>query len=258
MSEPLLEVVGLSAGHGDAVVLEDVSFTLERGEALALLGRNGMGKTTLLTTLMGLTRVHGGTMRFAGRGLAAVPNHARDLVAMPTHARARAGLGWVPQEREIFPSLTVEENLTAVDVGGRWSLERIWSMFPRLKDRRANMGGQLSGGEQQMLAIARALMLDPALLLLDEPMEGLAPLIVQELFRIIREMTRSGDLAVILVEQHAHQILPLTDRALVLERGRVVHLGDSAPLVEDPHRLDRWLGVAGAPTLGDMPAETTP
>jgi branched-chain amino acid transport system ATP-binding protein len=248
MSEPLLEVVGLSAGHGDAVVLEDVSFTLERGEALALLGRNGMGKTTLLTTLMGLTRVHGGTMRLS----------RRDLVAMPTHARARAGLGWVPQEREIFPSLTVEENLTAVDVGGCWSLERIWSMFPRLKDRRANMGGQLSGGEQQMLAIARALMLDPALLLLDEPMEGLAPLIVQELFRIIREMTRSGDLAVILVEQHAHQILPLTDRALVLERGRVVHLGDSAPLVEDPHRLDRWLGVAGAPTLGDMPAETTP
>jgi len=248
MSEPLLEVVGLSAGHGDAVVLEDVSFTLERGEALALLGRNGMGKTTLLTTLMGLTRVHGGTMRFAGR----------DIAAMPTHARARAGLAWVPQEREIFPSLTVEENLTAVDVGGRWSLERIWTMFPRLKDRRANMGGQLSGGEQQMLAIARALMLDPALLLLDEPMEGLAPLIVQELFRIIREMTRSGDLAVILVEQHAHQILPLTDRALVLERGRVVHLGDSAPLVEEPHRLDRWLGVAGAPALGDMRAETTP
>ena len=240
MSDPLLAVEGMRAGHGDAVVLEDVSFTLRRGEALALLGRNGMGKTTLLTTLMGLTRLHGGTLRFQGR----------DLAALPPHARALAGLGWVPQEREIFPSLSVEENLTAVDVGGAWTLERVWAMFPRLRDRRANMGGQLSGGEQQMLAIARALMLDPAVLLLDEPMEGLAPLIVQELFRIIRQMTQTGDMAVILVEQHAHQILPLTDRALVLERGRVVHHGDSRDLVENPHRLDRWLGVTGAAGAG--------
>jgi branched-chain amino acid transport system ATP-binding protein len=240
MSDVLLEVEGLVAGHGDAVVLEDVSFTLARGQAMALLGRNGMGKTTLLATLMGLTRVHGGAIRFAGR----------DLSAMPTHRRALAGLGWAPQEREIFPSLTVEENLTAVAVGGRWTLDRVWTMFPRLKERRANMGGQLSGGEQQMLAIARALMLDPVLLLLDEPMEGLAPLIVQELFRIIRRMTETGDLAVILVEQHAHQILPLTDRALVLERGRAVYCGDSRPLVDEPQRLDGWLGVTGARPRG--------
>ncbi|MDC7784088.1 ABC transporter ATP-binding protein [Rhodoplanes sp. TEM] len=244
MPDMLLEVEGLIAGHGDAVVLEDVSFTLARGQAMALLGRNGMGKTTLLATLMGLTRVHGGAMRFAGR----------DLSAMPTHRRALAGLGWVPQEREIFPSLTVEENLTAVAVGGRWTLDRVWTMFPRLKERRANMGGQLSGGEQQMLAIARALMLDPVLLLLDEPMEGLAPLIVQELFRIIRRMTETGDLAVILVEQHAHQILPLTDRALVLERGRAVYSGDSRTLIDDPQRLDGWLGVTGGGPRGGTTA----
>ncbi len=235
MSDALLEVAGLNAGYGDALVLEDVSFSLQRGDSLAVLGRNGMGKTTLLATLMGLTRQRAGTIRFDGR----------DLAVLSSHRRALAGLGWVPQEREIFPSLTVEENLTAVDVGGAWTLARVYDMFPRLKERRRNMGGQLSGGEQQMLAIARALMLNPKVLLLDEPMEGLAPLIVQELYRIIRAMVDSGDLAIILVEQHAHKILPLTRQVLVLERGRVVHAGESRILIETPALLDQWLGVAG-------------
>ncbi len=236
MAEPLIVVEHLTAGHGDAIVLEDISFTLEAGDSLALLGRNGMGKTTLISTLMGVTRLHGGTLRFDGR----------DLTKLSAHKRARAGLGWVPQEREIFPSLTVEENLTVVSRPGPWDVGKLYGMFPRLKERRTNMGNQLSGGEQQMLAIARALMLNPKVLLLDEPMEGLAPLIVQELFRIIRAMVETGDLAIILVEQHAHQILPLTRQALVLERGRVAHLGPSAELIADPARLDRWLGVQRA------------
>lgn len=234
MSDALLEVAGLNAGYGDALVLEDVSLSLKCGDSLAVLGRNGMGKTTLLATLMGLTRRRAGTIRFDGR----------DLTVMSSHRRALAGLGWVPQEREIFPSLSVEENLTAVDVGGAWTLARVYDMFPRLKERRRNMGGQLSGGEQQMLAIARALMLDPKVLLLDEPMEGLAPLIVQELYRIIRAMVDSGELAIVLVEQHAHKILPLTRQVLVLERGRVVHAGESRTLIETPALLDQWLGVA--------------
>ena len=236
MSEPLLEVESLSAGYGDARVLDDISFRLEQGGSLALLGRNGMGKTTLLTSLMGLTRRHGGRIRLAGR----------DLTAVPTHRRALAGLGWVPQERDIFPSLTVEENLTAIAIGGAWTLERVYDLFPRLKERRSNMGNQLSGGEQQMLAIARALMLDPKVLLLDEPMEGLAPLIVQELFRIIQRMIERDGLAVILVEQHAHQILPLTRDAMILERGRIVYSGASRRLIDEPALLDRWLGVGAA------------
>ncbi|NYZ13681.1 ABC transporter ATP-binding protein [Azospirillum sp. RWY-5-1] len=240
MSEALLEVEKLSAGYGDARVLDDVSFRLDQGGSLALLGRNGMGKTTLLTSLIGLTRRHGGRIRLAGR----------DLTAVPTHRRALAGLGWVPQERDIFPSLTVEENLTAIATGGAWTLDRVYDLFPRLMERRSNMGNQLSGGEQQMLAIARALMLDPKVLLLDEPMEGLAPLIVQELFRIIQRMIERDGLAVILVEQHAHQILPLTRDAMILERGRVVYSGDSRRLIDEPALLDRWLGV-GAVELDD-------
>jgi branched-chain amino acid transport system ATP-binding protein len=233
MSETLLVVDGLSAGYGAAKVLEDISLTLSQGESLALLGRNGMGKTTLLRSLMGLTRVTAGTMRLAGK----------DMTAMPSHKRALAGLGWVPQERDIFKSLTVEENLTAVAEGERWTLERIYALFPRLKDRRSNMGNQLSGGEQQMLSIARALMLDPKVLLLDEPMEGLAPLIVEDLFHVIERMIEDEGMTVILVEQHAHQILPLTRSALVLERGRAVYRGDSRPLVDNPALLETWLGV---------------
>jgi branched-chain amino acid transport system ATP-binding protein len=229
----LLNLEGVWAGYGDAVVLEDISFSLDTGGSLALLGRNGMGKTTLLSTLMGATSFKSGKMSFDGR----------DLVVVPGHRRAQLGLGWVPQERDIFPSLTVEENLSVVARPGPWDIKRAYEMFPRLAERRANMGNQLSGGEQQMLALARALVLNPKLLLLDEPLEGLAPLIVQDLLRIIGRMVDSGDMAIILVEQHAHQILPLTRHALVLERGRVVYSGESEALHADRGQLDKWLGV---------------
>jgi branched-chain amino acid transport system ATP-binding protein len=230
----LLEVNGLWAGYGQATVLEDISFDLDEGSSMALLGRNGMGKTTLLATLMGATRQTRGSIRFAGQ----------DLTVVPSHRRAHSGLGWVPQERDIFASLSVEENLTVVARPGAWDLGKVYATFPRLKERRANMGNQLSGGEQQMLAMGRALMLNPKLLLLDEPLEGLAPIIVYELLSIIEGMVREGSIAVILVEQHAHQILPITKQALVLERGHGVHLGPSDRLAADPGLLDRWLGVA--------------
>ncbi|MCX7150219.1 MAG: ABC transporter ATP-binding protein [Rhodocyclales bacterium] len=229
----LLELENVWAGYGDAVILEDISFRLGEADSLALLGRNGMGKTTLLSTLMGATRFKSGRMTYRGQ----------DLAVVPAHGRAQLGLGWVPQERDIFPSLTVEENLTVVARPGPWHLKRIYDLFPRLEERRANMGNQLSGGEQQMLAMARALMVNPKLLLLDEPLEGLAPLIVQELLRIIGQTVSSGEMAVILVEQHAHQILPLTRQALVLERGRVVFSGESETLRKDRAQLDKWLGV---------------
>jgi branched-chain amino acid transport system ATP-binding protein len=193
-----------------------------------------MGKSTLLATLIGAARQRKGTMQFAGQ----------DLAKMPGHLRAAAGIGWVPQERDIFPSLTVEENLTVVSRPGPWDLKRVYATFPRLHERRANMGNQLSGGEQQMLAMGRALMTNPKLLLLDEPLEGLAPLIVQELLRIIDDMVGEGSMAVILVEQHAHQILPLTRQAVVLERGRVAYRGTSEALSADPGLLDKLLGVA--------------
>jgi branched-chain amino acid transport system ATP-binding protein len=230
----LLEVDRVWAGYGEATVLQDISFDLDEGASLALLGRNGMGKTTLLATLMGATRQTRGSIKFAGQNLSVVPSHRR----------AHAGLGWVPQERDIFASLSVEENLTVVACPGPWDLQKVYATFPRLEERRANMGNQLSGGEQQMLAMGRALMLNPKILLLDEPLEGLAPLIVQELLAIIAKMVGQGSMAVILVEQHAHQILPITRQALVLERGRVVHHGPSDVLAADPHLLDRWLGVA--------------
>ena len=229
----LLNVENLWAGYGDSIVLEEISFSLKESGSLALLGRNGMGKSTLLSTLMGATRFKSGRMTFQGQ----------DLVSVPGHTRAQLGLGWVPQERDIFPSLSVEENLTVVARPGPWDLARIYQLFPRLQERRNNMGNQLSGGEQQMLAIARALMLNPRLLLLDEPLEGLAPLIVQDLLRIIGRMVNSGDMGIILVEQHAHQILPLTRQALVLERGRIVYSGDSETLRKDRSQLDKWLGV---------------
>jgi branched-chain amino acid transport system ATP-binding protein len=230
----LLEVNGVWAGYGEATVLEDISFSLDEGASMALLGRNGMGKTTLLATLMGATRQTKGSIQFAGQ----------DLTVVPSHRRAHSGLGWVPQERDIFASLSVEENLSVVARPGAWDLKKVYTTFPRLQERRANMGNQLSGGEQQMLAMGRALMLNPKLLLLDEPLEGLAPIIVQELLAIIADMVREGSVAVILVEQHAHQILPITQQALVLERGHVVHRGPSDVLAADPSLLDRWLGVA--------------
>jgi branched-chain amino acid transport system ATP-binding protein len=230
----LLAVEGITAGYGSAVVLDDISFTLGENDSLALLGRNVVGKTTLLVTLMGQTRVQRGRLRWNGL----------DLQGVPSYRRALAGIGWVPQERFIFPSLTVEENLTVVARPGPWTRERIYEMFPRLAERRGNYGNQLSGGEQQMLAIARALMLNPRLLLLDEPMEGLAPIIVQELMRSIRKLVEAGGLAVILVEQHAKLALELTHNVLVLDRGRVVHRGDSAALLRDPEALHRLVTVA--------------
>jgi len=230
----LLALDRVSAGYGESIVLEDVSFALNDGDSLALLGRNGVGKTSLLVTLMGLTRLHGGAIRWAGR----------DIARVPTYRRAHAGLGWVPQERYMFPSLTVEEHLTVVARPGPWNLARIYEIFPRLHERRANMGNQLSGGEQQMLAIARALMTNPRILLLDEPMEGLAPIIVQELVRVIRRLVAIDGMSVIVVEQHARLALSLTARAIVLDRGRVVHDSDSASLLADGEKLDRLVAVA--------------
>ncbi|WP_194712726.1 ABC transporter ATP-binding protein [Noviherbaspirillum soli] len=230
----LLALDRVSAGYGESVVLEDVSLAMQEGDSLALLGRNGVGKTTLLTTLMGLTQLHAGTIRWRGA----------DIGRVPTHRRAQAGLGWVPQERHMFPSLTVEEHLTVVARPGPWNLKRIYDIFPRLQERRGNMGNQLSGGEQQMLAIARALMTNPQLLLLDEPMEGLAPIIVQELMRVIRKLISEEGLSVIVVEQHARLALSITRQAVVLDRGRIVHQGSSESLLADGERLDRLVAVA--------------
>ena len=230
----LLALDKVTAGYGESIVLEDVSFTMNEGDSLALLGRNGVGKTSLLVTLMGLTRLHKGTIRWGGA----------DIARVPTYKRARSGLGWVPQERHMFPSLTVEEHLTVEERPGPWNLAKIYEIFPRLQERRANMGNQLSGGEQQMLAIARALMTNPRILLLDEPMEGLAPIIVQELVRVIRKLVAEEGMSVIVVEQHARLALSLTSRAIVLDRGRIVHDSDSASLLADGEKLDRLVAVA--------------
>jgi branched-chain amino acid transport system ATP-binding protein len=229
----LLVVEGLRAGYGDAIVIDGVTMRVAEGEAIALLGRNGVGKSTLLVTLMGQTRVRDGRMQWKDR----------DLLRMHPSERARAGLAWVPQEREVFPSLTVEENLTVTALPGAWTLARVYALFPRLKERRRNFGNELSGGEQQMLAIGRALMLNPRLLLLDEPLEGLAPVIVEELCAAIEAMVASEGQALVLVEQHVEQALSLTHRAIVLERGRVVHEGASYVLRTDLASLDRWVGV---------------
>jgi branched-chain amino acid transport system ATP-binding protein len=229
----LAALENVTAGYGNARVLDDVSVAVEEGDSLALLGRNGVGKSTLLVTLMGIARLHRGTIRFRGR----------DISAIPTHQRARAGLGWVPQERHMWPSLTVEEHLTSVARPGEWNLERVYAIFPRLAQRRASFGNQLSGGEQQMVAIGRALMINPLLLLLDEPMEGLAPLIVREVAGVIRELVQQGGMSIVLVEQHAKLALSLTRQAVVLDRGRVVHRSDSASLLRDSASLQRLIAV---------------
>jgi len=230
----LLNVQGLRSGYGEAVVVQGIDLTLAQGQSLALLGRNGTGKTTLLNTLVGVTRRHAGRIVLAGV----------DLTNLAPHQRAAAGIGWVPQERNIFKSLTVHENLTAVARPGPWTVARAYEMFPRLAERKANMGNQLSGGEQQMLAVARALVLNPKLLLLDEPLEGLAPIIVEELLRSIARVVRDEGMSAIIVEQNPRMILPITQRAVVLDRGSVVHEGVSAELLVDRERLDRWLAVA--------------
>jgi branched-chain amino acid transport system ATP-binding protein len=230
----LLRVARLSAGYGEAVVVQGIDFALEAGRSLALLGRNGTGKTTLLDTLVGVTRRHGGTIALAGR----------DITALRPHQRAAAGIGWVPQERNIFKSLTVDENLSAVARPGPWTAERVYAMFPRLAERKTNLGNQLSGGEQQMLAVARALVVNPKLLLLDEPLEGLAPIIVQELLRSIEKLVVEEGMSAILVEQNPRLILPMTHDAIVLDRGTIVHAGPSAELLEKRELLERWLAVA--------------
>jgi branched-chain amino acid transport system ATP-binding protein len=233
MAEPLLALDDLRAGYGDAVVLDGITLGVPQGRSLAVLGRNGVGKSTLLLTVMGFTRV--------GRG--AVIWRGRDITRAAPHWRARNGLAWVAQEREIFPSLSVEENLLVAARPGRWDLEAVYRLFPRLNERRASRGNHLSGGEQQMLAIARALMTNPMLLLLDEPLEGLAPIIVEELTAAIRRMTADEGTAFILVEQHAELALSLTDEAIVLERGSIVHRARSQDLLKDEATLDRLIGL---------------
>jgi branched-chain amino acid transport system ATP-binding protein len=232
MSE-LLRIENLSAGYGEAVVLHDIALSLGQGQTLALLGRNGTGKTTLINTLAGATRQHGGTITLGGVA----------LQKLSPHQRAAAGIGWVPQERNIFKSLTVHENLTAVERPGKWSPQRVYEMFPRLAERKGNLGTQLSGGEQQMLAVGRALVVNPTLLLLDEPLEGLAPIIVEELLRAIRRITRDEGLAAIVVEQHPQAILAISDEAVVLDHGTVVHADHAVTLAAQPEVLERLLGV---------------
>jgi branched-chain amino acid transport system ATP-binding protein len=229
----LLAIEKLCAGYGEAVVLSDVSLSLREGEAIALLGRNGMGKTTLINTIIGVTHYFGGKIALDGN----------DITRLRPDQRAHIGVGWVPQERNIFKSLTVQENLTAVAQPGPWTVDKVYTMFPRLSERRQNLGNQLSGGEQQMLAVGRALVLNPRVMLLDEPLEGLAPIIVDELLAALRRIIRDEGMSAILVEQNAKKILPVTNRAIILERGCVVHAADSAALAADRTALETHLGV---------------
>jgi len=222
-----LRIRGVRAGYGATIVLEDIELELAERGSLAVLGRNGVGKTTLLATVMGHTSLHAGAIEYRGRPIA----------QLPVYERARLGIGYVPQAREIFPSLTVEENLAVSARPGPWTVERIYELFPRLAERRRHMGNHISGGEQQMLAIARALIGNPTLLLMDEPLEGLAPIIVDALLAVIARLIREEALTVVLVEQSARLALEVTERALVLSRGRIVHAGASAELLADPDRL---------------------
>ena len=233
MAEPLLALRGVRAGYRDSVVLDDISLEVPENGRLAVLGRNGVGKSTLLLTLMGGTTLVQGQVRWRGR----------DITRLASHRRARAGLGWVAQERDIFRSLSVEENLTVTARPGRWDLASVYRLFPRLQERRGNRGHHLSGGEQQMLALGRTLMTNPALLLLDEPLEGLAPIIVDELTDAIRRMADEEGMALILVEQHSQLALSLTRDAVILERGGIVHRAASADLLRDHAALDRYIGL---------------
>jgi branched-chain amino acid transport system ATP-binding protein len=230
----VLKLQQVSAGYGEAVVLRAISLSLPEGQSMALLGRNGMGKTTLINTIVGVTRYRGGRITLDGR----------DITALRPDQRAHAGIGWVPQERNIFKSLTVEENLTAVARPGAWTVGKVYEMFPRLKERRQNLGSQLSGGEQQMLAIGRALILNPRVMLLDEPLEGLAPILVEELLAALQRIIREEKISAILVEQNAKKILGIVDRAVIIERGGIVHDSDSLSLRNDQATLETYLSVA--------------
>ncbi|CDZ26897.1 ABC transporter ATP-binding protein [Neorhizobium galegae] len=233
MSAPVLLTEKLVAGYGEASVLAGISLKIEEGRTLALLGRNGTGKTTFVNTLAGVTTHHSGSIHLMGR----------DVTKLRADRRAAAGIGWVPQERNIFKSLTVEENMTAIARPGVWTLERVYTMFPRLKERRKNLGNQLSGGEQQMLAVGRALMVNPKLLLLDEPTEGLAPIIVDELLAAIQRITQGEGMSAIIIEQKARKVLPLSDDAVILDRGAIVYQGTSADLLANEDILGQHLTV---------------
>jgi len=233
MADTLLKLENVTAGYGDAVVLHGISLELPEHGSLAVLGRNGVGKSTLLLTIMGYTQLRAGRMNWRGK----------DVSRMAPHRRALNGIGWVAQEREIFPSLSVEENLTVAARPGTWDLAAVFKLFPRLAERRRNMGNQLSGGEQQMLAVARALMTNPALMLLDEPFEGLAPVIVDELSAAVKTMLADRRIAIVLVEQHTDIALELTADAIVLERGAVAHRASSTQLRKDTATLERLVGL---------------
>lgn len=228
-----LDIDGVSSGYGETVIVENVQLTLRPGETLAIIGRNGVGKTTLLSTVMGHTTLHHGNIRVWGC----------DVTRLSPNRRVAAGLGYVPQEREIFPSLTVQENLEVASRPGTWTLQSVFTLFPKLKERHRNWGGQLSGGEQQMLAIARALVGNPKVMLMDEPSEGLAPVIVEELTRVVRHLAGAQGLTLVLVEQNTRLALDISPRAVVMDRGRITYDGSSADLKQDRERLDRLIGV---------------
>ena len=233
MSDALLEASEISAGYGDSLVLEEISLSVPKGQSLAVLGRNGMGKSTLMLTLMGHLKLRHGTIRWKGK----------DISKVSPDRRVQMGLGWVPQGREVFPSLTVDEHLVIAARRGPWTREAVYAQFPKLAERRRNLGRELSGGEQQMLAIGRTLMTNPDLLLLDEPLEGLAPVIVQDIAHRVRTLMAEQGLTIVLVEQHTRFALALTEQVIVLERGRMAHKGSSAALLNDVPALDRLVGM---------------
>jgi branched-chain amino acid transport system ATP-binding protein len=236
MAEAALTFDNVRAGYGETVVLEDVNFALAPGETVSIIGRNGVGKSTLLATLMGHTTLHGGHVHL----------HGRDISRAATYKRVHAGLGYVPQEREIFPSLTLRENLDVAARPGHWTYQTVCELFPRLAERSGNRGNQLSGGEQQMLAIGRALIGNPSVLLMDEPSEGLAPVIVEELARAIKRLAAAGELSMIVVEQNSRLALSIAPRAVVMDRGRIVYDGASETLRNDPAKLEGFIGVVNA------------
>jgi branched-chain amino acid transport system ATP-binding protein len=233
MATSALVLAGVFAGYGETVVLEDVRLSLQEGETVSIIGRNGVGKTTLLATVMGHTTLHGGTIEL----------HGKTINRLGPHRRSWAGLGYVPQEREIFPSLTLRENLEVALRPGKWTIDEVYTLFPRLAEREGNRGNQLSGGEQQMLAIARALVGNPSVVLMDEPSEGLAPVIVEELARAIKRLTAAEGLTLVVVEQNTRLALDISPRTVVLDRGRVIYDGESAALKADRAKLDRLIGV---------------